>query len=143
MTESPAAIPAATRSGLATQLATVAGAAAVAWMATADRPGRGLAVGFAAAVCLVGILGGWVAGRRPGTTPAARVSAALAVVALRIFPALAALAWLQTPAAAGFREAGADGILVGLYLAVLAVDLILNIMGTRRPGPRPGTTRAN
>jgi len=136
-------IPASTFVGVVIQAAVLAVAAAIAWAAGSNQAGRAAAVGFAAAVCLGGVVGGWVAARRPGATPAARVSAALAVVALRIFPALAALGWLQTPAGGRLREAGAAGMLVAFYLAVLAVDVILNIMGSQGNGPATGLKRAN
>ena len=136
-------IPASTFKGMAVQAAVLALAAGIAWTAGADRPDRAEAVGFAAAVCLGGGVAGWAVAQWRGTTPAARVSAALAVVALRIFPALAALGWLQTPAGSRLREAGAGGMLLVFYLAVLAADLILNIMGTRGGGPTPGPKRAN
>ena len=111
--------------------------------AGSDQPGRATAVGFAAAVCLGGVVGGWAAALWRGSTPAARVTAALAVVALRIFPALAALGWLQTQAAFRLREAGAGGMLVAFYLAVLAVDVFLNIIGSRESGSAAGSKRAN
>jgi len=136
-------IPASTFMGLAIQAAALAVASGIAWMAGADRPDRAEAVGFAAAVCLGGGVAGWAAAQWRGVTPAARVSAALAVVALRIFPALAALGWLQTPAGLRLREAGAGGMLLVFYLAVLAADVILNIMGSRGSGPTPGPKRAN
>ena len=136
-------IPASTFKGMAVQAAVLALAAGIAWTAGADRPGRAEAVGFAAAVCLGGGVAGWAVAQWRGTTPAARVAAALAVVALRIFPALAALGWLQTPAGLRLREAGAGGMLVAFYLAVLAADVILNIIGSRGSQPAAGSTRAN
>jgi hypothetical protein len=128
---------------MAVQAAVLAVAAGIAWMAGAEHPGRAEAVGFAAVVCLGGGVAGWAAARWAGATPAARVSAALGVVALRIFPALAALGWLQTPAGLRLREAGAAGVLLVLYLAVLAADVILNIIGSRGGGPTPAPKRAN
>ena len=136
-------IPASTFRGLVIQAAALAVASGIAWTAGADRPGRAEAVGFASSVCLGGGVAGWAVSKWRGTTPAARVSGALAVVALRIFPALAALGWLQTPAGSQLREAGAGGMLVAFYLAVLAADVILNIIGTRGNEPAAGSTRAN
>ena len=136
-------IPASTFTGVVIQAAVLATAGAMAWAAGGDQPGRATAIGFAAGVCLGGVVGGWAAARMPGTTPAARVSAALAVVALRIFPALAALGWLQTPAGGRLREAGAGGMLVAFYLAILAVDVFLNIIGSRESGSAAGSKRAN
>jgi heme A synthase len=136
-------IPASTFTGVVIQAAVLAMAAAMGWAAGNDQPSRAAAVGFAAAVCLGGVVGGWAAALWRGSTPAARVTAALAVVALRIFPALVALGWLQTPAGFRLREAGAGGMLVAFYLAVLAVDVFLNIMGTRGSGSAAGSKRAN
>lgn len=136
-------IPASTWRGMAVQAAVLAVAAGIAWKTGADLPGRSEAVGFAAAVCLGGAVAGWAVARWQGETPTARVSAVLAVVALRVFPALAALGWLQTPAGVRLREAGAGGVLVALYLAVLAADVILNIMGTSGSEPASGSIRAN
>ena len=136
-------IPASSLSGMAVQAAVLAVAAAIAWVGGSDRPDGAEAVGFAAAACLGGAVGGWAAARWSGATPAARVTAALAVVALRIFPALVALGWLQTQPGARLRAAGAGGMLVVFYLAVLAVDVILNIMGSRGSGPPSGPKSAN
>lgn len=136
-------IPASTLAGVGVQAAVLAVASALSWGVAADRPDRFEAVGFAAAVCLGGVAGGWAAARWRGTTPAARVSATLAVVALRIFPALAALGWLQTPAGLRLREAGAGGVLVTCYLSVLAADVILNIIGPVEPARHPVRKRAN
>jgi hypothetical protein len=65
------------------------------------------------------------------------------VVGLRIFPALVALGWLQTPAGSRLREAGAGEMLLAFYLAVLAADVILNIMGSGGGGSAAGPTTAN
>lgn len=126
-------LPASTSAGAGIQAAVLAVAAALSWGSATKIPHRLEAVGFAAAICLGGIAGAWAAAQWRGSTPAARVSATLAVVGLRIFPALAALGWLQTPAGLRLREAGAGGALLGCYLAVLAADVILNIIGTERP----------
>lgn len=142
MTRSSDTIPSATPVGIAVQLAVLAAAAAIALAAGGGEPHRAAAVAFAAGVCLVAVGGAWLAARRPGGTAAARTAAALGVVCLRIFPALGALAWLQTRGGA-LRDAGAGGTLAAFYLAVLATDLILNIMGRRRGPPASGPTAAN
>jgi hypothetical protein len=136
-------IAAATPAGFAIQAAVLAVAAAVARALGGDHPGRNEALGFAAAACVAGLLGGWAAAQWRGATPAARVSATLAAVGLRIFPALAALGWLQTPAGSRLREAGAGEMLLVFYLAVLAADVILNIMGSGGGGSAAGPTAAN
>jgi hypothetical protein len=143
MSHDPHPIPASTSFGVALQLMGLAVAAGIALAGGWDRPHRSDAVAFAAGVCLVAVGGAWIAARRPGGTPAARTAAALGVVCLRIFPALAALGWLQTPAGSRLREAGAGGMLVAFYLTVLAADVILNIIGTRGNEPAAGSTRAN
>lgn len=143
MRSRPHLLAAATPVGFAIQAVVLAAAAAVAWALGGDRPGRHEAVGFAVAACLVGLLGGWAAAQWRGGTPAARVSATLAVVGLRLFPALAALGWLQTPGGSRLREAGAGEMLLAFYLAVLAADVILNIMGTGGGGSAAGPTTAN
>lgn len=140
MTGAGRPLTASSTAGALGQVAVLGAAAAIAWASGAVRAGGVEALVFAAAICLVGIVGGWMAARWQGRSPAARVAGSLAVVALRIFPALTALGWLQTPGAAGLREAGAGELLLAFYLAVLATDVFLNIMGTLpgRPGPGRG-----
>lgn len=135
-------IPAATPVGAAIQVAALAAAAGIALAAGPGGPQRGAAVTFAAGVCLVAVAGAWCAASRPGVTPAARTAAAMGAVCLRIFPALAALGWLQTRGES-LREGGAGELLVVFYLVVLAVDLILNIVGSRRGAANPGSKTAN
>jgi hypothetical protein len=142
MSHDPHPIPASTSFGVALQLMGLAVAAGIALAGGWDRPHRSDAVAFAAGVCLVAVGGAWIAARRPGGTPAARTAAALGVVCLRIFPALAALGWLQTRGGT-LRDAGAAELLVIFYLVVLAVDLMVNIMGSRRGPANPGSKAAN
>ncbi len=98
-------------------------------------PGRRRAIAFAAAVCTVGSLAGWAAGRRARATPAGRVTAALAAMGLRLGPALVALGWLQS-AGGPLAADGADGYLVIFYLATLAAEVIRTIMNERRGARR-------
>ncbi|MFM7185835.1 MAG: hypothetical protein ACKO4Z_13835 [Planctomycetota bacterium] len=121
--------------------ATVVVAAAIAWGLDHRTPERQRAIGFAAATCLVGGVAAWLVGLRPGRSPAERVSTGLAPVALRLLPALAALAWLQTSGSA-LRAAGAGHLLLVFYLAALAVDLARIIMGPSRRGGGPRDTQA-
>ena len=116
-------------------LATVLAAATGLAIATGgDQPRLGEAVGFAAAVCLVGSFGGWLIARWPATNPANGVAKGLGAVTLRIFLPLAALGWLQSEDN-GLREAGADRFLLFFYLALLATDILLHIIGSRNlPG---------
>lgn len=142
MSHDPHPIPASTSAGIALQLTALAVAAGIALACAGDRPQRGDAVAFAAGVCCMAIGGTWIAARRPGGTPAARTVASLGVVCLRVFPALAALGWLQTRGGT-LRDAGAGELLVIFYLVVLAVDLILNIMGSGGGPANPGSKAAN
>lgn len=120
-----------TLAGAATLVAVLAVATGVALAAEDWHPDRLRAIGFAAATCLVGGLGGWLAGRSGGPEPARAVAAGLAAVAVRIFPPLAALAWLQSAAGARLREQHAGGWLLVFYLALLATDILLHIIGSR------------
>ncbi|MCE9630509.1 MAG: hypothetical protein K8S94_07310 [Planctomycetia bacterium] len=96
-------------------------------------PDRIRAIEFAATVSLAGAIGAWFVGIWPATTPSARVTASLAAVALRIFPALVALAWLQV-AGADLRAAGAGELLVIFYLTALAAEVIRTIMNRSQTG---------
>lgn len=96
-------------------------------------PDRIRAIALAAGVCLTGAVGSWFVGLWAATGPAARVTAALGTVTLRIFPALVALGWLQV-AGTELRAAGAGEMLVTFYLASLAADVIRTIMERRQAG---------
>jgi hypothetical protein len=111
---------------------------------------RRSAVALAGGVCLTGSLGGWLLARlgdRLAASPAAgrravAVAAGLAAIAFRLALPLAALAWLQAEGNQ-LAAAGAGGLLLGLYLALLATDISLTIMGrSERPRNR-GRTDAN
>jgi len=106
-------------------VATIVGSAALAF--GGGRPGWGRSVALAAAVCLPGSLAGWIVPRLAGTGPALAVAGSLAAIALRIFPPLAALAWLS---AGGADSTGPEyrPLLVVFYLVLLATDILLNIM---------------
>jgi hypothetical protein len=109
----------------------LAGAAGLA-LATADATPRVVeAIAFAAGVCLFGSVGGWFIARWPTRNPALAVAQGLGAVALRIFLPLAALGWLQT-GGNGLSEAGAGRFVLFFYLALLATDIFLHIMGGRR-----------
>ncbi|MFM8803491.1 MAG: hypothetical protein ACKOK8_06225 [Planctomycetia bacterium] len=117
--------------GAAVLAAVLAGAVGLAG-ATADATPRvGEAIAFAAGVCFFGSVGGWFIARWPTRNPAVAVAQGLGAVALRIFLPLAALGWLQT-GGNGLSEAGAGRFVVFFYLALLATDIFLHIMGGRR-----------
>ncbi|MFM7290194.1 MAG: hypothetical protein ACKO6B_03055 [Planctomycetia bacterium] len=117
--------------GAAVLAAVLAGAVGLA-VATADATPRvGEAIAFAAVVCLAGSVGGWIVARWPTRNPALAVAQGLGAVALRIFLPLAALGWLQTGGNA-LGAAGAGRFVLFFYLALLATDISLHIMGGRR-----------
>lgn len=115
----------------------IAGAAGVAWFMDHATPARRQAIMLAAAVCLAGNVTAALVMLRPATTPSVRVAASLAAIGLRLFPALAALAWLQS-SGAKLRAAGGGELLLLFYLAAVAADLVWIIMGERRGGRGPG-----
>lgn len=117
--------------GAAALVAVLAAAVAVAIVRADGRPDRVPAILFAAAPCLVGSLGGWLVGRLQPAEPARAVATGLAAIGLRFFPVLATAAWLQSTGGT-LREHGAVGWLVRFYLALLATDVLLHIIGPRR-----------
>jgi hypothetical protein len=125
--------------GIAALLVTAATIAGGGLALGEGRAGRPQAVAFAAAVCLPGAVAAWIVARLPIAIPARAVAASLAATVLRIVPPLAGLAWLS----AGPRDAiTADrgGLLVVFYLALLATDILLHMMGSRglrRPPTSP------
>jgi hypothetical protein len=116
--------------GAAALLVVVATIATVALVVRDRDPGRLQAIAITAGICLAGSLGGWIVGRLAFTDPGQAVAVGLAAVCLRFFPALAALAWLQS-AGVRLREHGAAKWLLVFYLAVLATDILLHMIGAR------------
>jgi len=114
-----------------------------------DAAYRGAAT-VAAGVCLGGSLGAWLLARlgdHVAATPSSgkqglAVAMGLAAIALRLAPALVMLAWLQGGGAVGV-PGGVGRVLLGLYLSLLATDIVLTIIG--RPGSAAGrgASRAN
>jgi len=116
-------------------IAVLAAAATAAVVAGGDRPRWLEAVGFAATVCLAASLGGWLVSRAFQANPAAAVAGALGGIAVRILPPLVALGWLNA-GGRDLRAAGAGGLLVAFYLALLATDILLHIMvAPKAPAP--------
>lgn len=116
--------------GTAVLVTVLLGACGFAIAAEGETPRAAEAVVFAAMICLVGGVGGWVVARWPTSNPALGVAKGLAAVTLRIVLPLAALGWLQA-SGAGLRAAGADRYLLIFYLTLLATDILLHIMGHR------------
>lgn len=117
-----------TRTGTATLVAVLTVAAGLAITHDEQPPRRGEAVAFAAIVCLIGAVGGWNLARWPTANPASGIAKSLGAVSLRIFLPLVALGWLQS-GGTDLRAAGADWLLLVFYLALLATDIFLHIMG--------------
>jgi hypothetical protein len=90
-------------------------------------PRRLEAIGFAASVALLSAAAGWLVSRIRPSDPANAVALTLAGTLLRLGLPLVALGWLLR-SGHPLREAGADGLLVGFYLALLASALILHKM---------------
>jgi hypothetical protein len=142
--------PAATRQGgIASRRTTFSGAvvllgilgvAVLITLSTGDgTPSLYRAVAFTATVCGAAALTGWLVSRWPCRSPATAVAASLAAVLVRLAVPLAALAWLQT-GGVNLRAAGADRLLAVFYLALLASDIVLNIMcGEKHVGSRDAT----
>ena len=116
--------------GTAVLVAVLAGAAGLAVATAGATPHAGEAIAFAATICLAGGVGGWIVARWPTMNPALGVAKGLGAVTLRIFLPLAALGWLQA-GGSGLREAGADRFVLIFYLALLATDILLHMMGDR------------
>ncbi len=124
-----------TMAGVIVLVAVIAAAVIVAVFAGGQSPRRIEAVGFAAVVCGVAALGGWVVSRSFQSNPAVAVAGALGGIAVRILPPLAALGWLNS-AGRDLLAAGAGGLLVAFYLALLATDILLHIMmAPKAPAP--------
>ena len=120
-----------TVAGAAIRVAVLAGAAGVALAVGDGGTGRRRAIGFAAGICLVTSLGGWLAGRAAPADPARAVGLGIGAVGLRIFPLLVALGWLQV-AGGSLRTDGAAEWMLVFYLVLLATDILLHIIGARR-----------
>ncbi len=108
--------------------AVLAAAAGVALWHDGDDPARRQAVALAAATAGVGGLAGWFVGRWSRGQPAATaVAGSLGAILVRSVPPLVALAWITTSGGA-LRGAGAAGLVVAFYLAVLAPDVLATII---------------
>lgn len=123
-----------TVAGAALLMGVIATGVAVSLRWAGDDPMRRMAVMVAATSAGCGSLVGWLVARwgRGRGAPTA-VGAGLGAVLLRIAPPLAVLAWLGGPGRE-LRDAGAAGLLVSFYLALLTVDIVLHVAaGPDRP----------
>jgi len=107
-----------------------------------DRPNWNAAVGFAAGVCLVSSLGGWLITRAFSAENKMAVAGAIAGVSLRIFLPLVALVWLNTGGEM-LRTAGTGGLLAAFYLLLLATDIFLHIIVGKFCPALPAATASN
>lgn len=122
--------------GVATLVVALAAAAGIALACGTGDPRWPRAVAFATFITAVGSLGGWLAARVTPANPAMAVACGLGATVLRTIPPLAGLAWLAGRGA-HLREAGAGGLLVGFYLALLATAILLHIMVAPMPSSPP------
>lgn len=118
-----------TATGAVSMLGVAAAVAAIGAATGGRRPGDLEAIAFAAGVCLVGGISGWLVERSRPADPGQAVARGLGAVCLRVFPPLAALAWVQS-AGGRLRENGGAGWLLVFYLAVLAADILLHVVGS-------------
>lgn len=116
------------------------GAVAVALAIDTGRPHWGRAVAFAAVVVGVGGLAGWLVERLAVTDPTRWGAGALGATVLRLVPGIAALAWLSDRGGP-LREAGAGGLVVAFYLALLAAAILLHMMLGQGPSGQPPDSR--
>ena len=100
--------------------------------------------------CLSGAVGGWLLARlgdRLAVSPSSgrhglAVAAGLGGIALRLTPPLVMLAWLRGGGPGG-PQAGVERMLLGLYLALLATDILLTIIGRSGSAAGRGKSGAN
>lgn len=120
-------------------LLVLAVAAAVSLAGAGQDPARWQAVALAAATTGAGAIGGWIVSRwSRGRAAGTAVAGGLAATLVRVAPPLVALAWTTT-SGGPLREAGAPGLVVAFYLALLATQVLATIIGARKPGsPRGG-----
>ena len=123
-------------------LAVLAAAVVIALAVSDGTPSSRRAVAFTAAVCGGGAVAGWLISRWPCRNPATTVAVGLTAVVFRLATPLVALAWLQTGGQA-LQSHGADRFLVGFYLALLATDIILNILWAEKRVTSRGATPPN
>lgn len=115
----------------------------------ADLPCEGTVIAVAV-VCLAGAVGGWLLARlgdRLAANPSSgRHGLAIAVglggVAVRLLLPLAMLAW-QRSTIGGGMPSRADRLLLGMYLSLLATDIMLTIMGRAGAASGRGHSDAN
>lgn len=128
-----------TIAGIGLFLIVLAVAAAVALSGAGQDAARLQAVALAAATTGAGGIGAWLATRWSRGRPAGpAVAGSLGATLIRTTPPLVALAW-STTSGGSLREAGADGLIVAFYLAVLATQFFLTMIESRTPRSRRGS----
>ncbi len=123
-------------------LAVLVIAVIIALAAGEGTPSSRRAVAFTAVVCGGGAVAGWLISWWPCRTPATKVAAGLGAMVSRITAPLVALAWLQTGGRA-LHASGADRLLVGFYLTLLATDVVLNVLWAEKRAASRGATLPN
>lgn len=128
--------------GIGLLLLVLAVAVAVALAILGRDPAQVQAVALAAATTGAGAIGGWLVSRWSRGQPAGTaVAAGLGATLVRTTPPLVALAWVTTSGGA-IRDAGAAGLIVGFYLALLATQLFVTIIEARKPASGRGRDAA-
>lgn len=139
-----------TLGGAAVLVAVSAGGLVTALVLGPSVPPFRAAVVVATGICLGGAVAAWLLARlgdRLAANPTAgrhglAVAAGLGGIALRLAPPLVMLAWLRGGGAARAPD-GLDRVLLGLYLSLLATDIVLTIVGRPRSAAGRGAKGAN
>lgn len=131
-----------TVAGIGLVLLVLAVAVVLALAALGRDPARVQAVALAAATTGAGAIGGWLVSRWSRGQPAGTaVAGGLGATFVRTTPPLVALAWVTTSGGA-VRDAGAAGLIVAFYLALLAAQLFVTIIEARKPRSGRGSDAA-
>ena len=130
-----------TGGGVAVLLGVLAAAVGGAIAILGASPPQIRAIALAAGVAGGGAIAGWLVARwGRGKAAGLAVAGGLAATLMRLFPVLVALGWVVSRNE-GVGEGRADILLVFFYLALLATDVLLNIIGGAETRPsRSGTT---
>ena len=130
-TQQTAAFPKGTFIGLAVLVSILVAAVLLADYFGDKSPPYRRAIALTGMICGIGSVTGWLVSRIPFQTAGIALSTGLAGVFFRLSMPLAMLVWLQSEDY-GFRQSGAYGLLAFFYLILLATDIILNIIWSRK-----------